>query len=171
VTFLERIGGPLVAPRRALREAADAAQGRGATDVAWLIAARIVCGETPRLVRSWFRGVELGFGAGLQGVIATMQTALPDLAGILVAALVMSLLAGPIPKRVEGAPVKADALDLAAYAWIPYLCLELAAALLFSLAGHSPSLRTRTLVTGAALAWAALVWLFGLLALRERRAK
>jgi hypothetical protein len=122
-------------------------------------------------MRSWYRGVELGFGAGLQGVIATLQTALPDLAGILVAALVMSLLAGPTPKRVAGDPVKADALDLAAYAWIPYLCIEMAAAVYFSLRGFPPSLRTRTIVTGVALAWAMLVWIFGLLALRERRTK
>jgi hypothetical protein len=169
VKLLERIGAPLVAPGRAMREAVNATQGRGATDVAWLMAARIVCGETPRLVRSWYRGVELGAGAGIQGVIATVQTVLPDLVGILVAALVMSLLAGSAPKRAPNEPVPADALDVAAYAWVPYLCIQMAAAVYFSLRGLPPSLRTQWIVTGLSLAWAAVVWVFGLIALRDKR--
>jgi hypothetical protein len=166
VSFLERVGGALVSPRATLRAIAAGANGRGAADVALLIAARLICGELPRLVRAWFRARELGFGAGVQTLFATVQTALPDLIAILVAALVMSLFAGRPPKREQP---RADALDLAAYAWVPYLAITVLASIYFSLRGLPPSHRTEMLVSAIAIGWACVVWLCGLAALRDSR--
>lgn len=168
MNVFERIGGVLVAPRAALRAAAARSDGRGATDVAWLIAAKLVAGELPRLVRAGLRGVELGLGAGLQGVLMTLQAALPDVILVMVGGLVMSLFAGPRP---AGNQRPAEAVDVAAYAFVPYLAVQLAGALLYTALGQSPSQVATLTLRGVGLAWAGAIWAIGLLALRRARAE
>jgi hypothetical protein len=153
VTYAERIGGVLVAPRRALRAAARS--GGGLRDVGWLMVARLVCGEAPRLVRAAVR-VQLGVDAALGDLLSVLSTVLPDVTGVLLAAVVLSLLG----KRTGAA------IDLAAYAWVPYLAVELVGALAFSALGRAPSLWERRALDGGALAWALAVWIVALLELR-----
>ena len=159
--FLDRVGGVLVAPRATLaREMADKAP-HGLGDVAWLLLLRVLAGETPRLARAVSLGVDHGVVFGVQAVLAVFQQVLPDVAGILVGALVMSLFAG------RRARPRGHSLDLAAYAFVPYLATEVLAALLFTLRGYEPSLAKQQGVQAAALAWAAFVWTQGLKASRD----
>ncbi len=161
----ERIGGILVAPVSTLRELVRQPGGRGASDVALLIAARLIAGETPRLLRAIFRGIDLGAGAGVSGVINALLTIAPDVIAILVASMLLSVLAG---RRAKGTQ-EADPLDVAAYAWVPYLTVQLASALLFTLRGHPPSTTHETIILGVALAWSFVVWSAGLWVLRDAR--
>src|SRR5258706_6249118 len=127
MSFVERVGGVLVAPRATLTEAARAPIGQGTADVAWLVAARLVAGHTPELVHAGLRGLDLGPAAGLFGTLAVVQAALPDVVMILVGGVVMSLFSGGAARR---APSLATSLDLAAYAWIPFFALKLIVVLL-----------------------------------------
>jgi len=67
------------------------------------------------------------------------------------------------------ANLRAGAIDLAAYAWVPYLAVELAAALAFTALRRAPSRIEHHAVAALGLAWALAVWIVGLLALRARR--
>jgi hypothetical protein len=168
MTFFERVGGVLVAPRAALSAAAARSDGRGATDAAWLIAAKLLAGELPRLVRAGVRGIELGLGAALQGVLMTLQEALPDVILVMLGGLVMSMFSGPRP---AGNQRPAEAIDVAAYAFVPYLAVQLAGALLYTALGHPPSHRATLVLRGVGLVWAAAVWTIGLRELRHARAR
>src|SRR5438874_12980977 len=105
--FLDRIGAVLVSPRDAVRQSAAPAR-----DVAWLLVARVVAGETPRLARALVRGWEGNLAAALSGLLQAGSPVLPDLLGILAGAILLSLFAGR--KKPD------HTLDLAAQAWIPY---------------------------------------------------
>jgi hypothetical protein len=169
-TFAERVGGVLVAPRRALALAAEAPAGRGLADVTWLITAKLVASEAPRLVRAGAKLVGLGVADGLRAFLDAAAQVLPDAVGVLVASMVMSLLlpasaSTPAPST----KLRAGAIDLSAYAWVPYLAVELAAALAFTAMRRAPTRIEHGVVTAVALAWALAVWLVGLLALRARR--
>jgi hypothetical protein len=164
-TFSERVGGVLLSPLATLRAVADSPSGRGTSDIAWLIAARLVAGETPRLLRAIFRGLDRGPLVGLQGLLMAAQQVLPDVLGILAAGLLMGLFAGRRPKD----DTRADPLDLAAYAWVPYLTVSLAGSLVFTLLGAPPSPTLRVVMDGAAVAWALVVWTLGLTVLRAAR--
>ncbi len=197
MSFAERIGAVLIAPARAMEAAAAAPAGQGARDVVWLVAARLVAGEAPRLVRAGARLGALGFGAGVQGFAAAASQVLPDVVGILIAAMLMSLFT-PVrekasdaknsndsksdstgkaqniaesrngdSKKGEAKKQRAASVDVAAYAWVPYLAVELTGALIFTALGRVPSPAARYVTDGIALAWAALVWALGLRALRR----
>jgi hypothetical protein len=171
-TLAERVGGVLVAPRRALALAAEAPAGRGLADVTWLIAAKLVASEAPRLVRAGAKLVGLGVGDGLRAFVDAAAQVLPDAVGVLVASMVMSLLvpASATPATPEpSTKLRAGAIDLAAYAWVPYLAVELAAALAFTALRRAPTRIEHGAITAVALAWALAVWVVGLLALRARR--
>jgi hypothetical protein len=158
--YLERIGGVLVAPREAMRQiAAGDASGMSATVVAWLIAARVVAGETPRLARAVVRGLEGGVSAALSGIVSAFAVVLPDVLGILTGAILLSFFAARRkPDRT---------LDVAAAAWIPYLGVQLFAALLFTALGRPLRLVEQYVVDGAAVGWALVVWGIGLRELRR----
>lgn len=157
--IIDRIGLVLVSPRAAVRAAAA---GQGSSDVTWLLALRVVCGETPRVVRALVR---LGQGepvTALMGLVGAASAVLPDVLGILTGAIVLSLLGGrKKPDRT---------LDVAAYAWVPYLAVSLAGALVFS--GLSRPMRPleERVVNALAVGWATVVWLLGLVELRRESA-
>src|SRR3989442_757725 len=65
----------------------------------------------------------LGAGAAVRALLQAAASALPDALAILIGAVALSLFGGARP---GGA---ARELDLAAYAWIPYLAVRLLAAL------------------------------------------
>jgi hypothetical protein len=161
LSYLERIGGVLVAPRAALERALSAPEGQGFRDVLVLMLLRILCGDTPRLARAVSLGLDHGLFVGFSAVLSSAQGTLPDLFGILLAALVMSLFVG------RGARPHGHSLDLAAYVWVPYFAAELSAALVASVRGRPPSPRLEAWVQGVALAWSVAVWVMALVAARS----
>ncbi len=60
-----------------------------------------------------------------------------------------------VPKGARG---HGRSADLAAYAWVPYLSVQVAGSLAYSAVGHAPSQLVRQIVTGIAVAWAVVVW-------------
>jgi hypothetical protein len=156
--FDARVGGVLVAPRRTFDRLADGEARAG--DVAWLIVAKLVVQYLPSLTRAFFIGREEGVAAGAQSVLMTAQQVLPDILGILIAGVIMSFFVG---KEARG---YGRTLELAAYAWIPYLAFELVSSLFFSARGYMPSAHTQQLVDGVAVAWATVAWTLALLAAR-----
>jgi hypothetical protein len=154
--ILDRIGAALLTPRQAVRQI-DA--GQGTRDVFWLLIARVVAGETPRLARALVRGGEGNLSAALSGILGAASAVLPDLLGILVGAILLSLFAGKKkPDRT---------LDVAACAWIPYLTVTLGGALLFTALGRPMTPLEQHLVDGLAVGWASLVWVLGLVELKR----
>lgn len=160
-TFSERIGGVLISPMTRLKAAAD--EGRGATDVAILLALKLVAGETPRLAQAVSRGIELGLWSGVIALVSACGQVLPDLLAILVAGMLLSALS---PAQTGG---RDRALDLAAYAWIPYLSVELVGALYYTALREPPSQTMQTVLLAVGVAWSLAVWLCALVVLRRRR--
>jgi hypothetical protein len=156
MSLLHRIGAILLTPREAVRQIVA---GQGASDAAWLIAARVIAGETPRIARALVRGWEGGVMAALSGLVSTFTVVLPDVLGILMGAILLSFFAGrKKPDRT---------LDVAASAWIPYLTVQLAGALLFTALGRPLGPTEQHIVDGVAVGWALIVWGVGLLELRR----
>ena len=157
--FAERLGGVLVAPRTTLLRLADGDARAG--DVAGLMCAWLVAAYLPLLVHAALLGTEAGFDAGLFALLATFQHLLPDVLGVLVAGIMMSLF---VPKGARG---YGSVADLAAYAWVPYVTVQLAGSLVFSAVGQAPSSLATHCVTGAAVVWAVAVWALALDAARR----
>ena len=155
--FFERVGLVLVSPREAVRQTVA---GRGAGDVAWLLTARVVCGETPRLARALMRLADGEVGPALMGLIGAASAVLPDVLGILIGAILLAFFAGrQKPDRT---------LDVAAYAWVPYLAVELMGALVWTALGREMRPREEMGVDVVAVGWATAVWIVGLIELRRR---
>jgi hypothetical protein len=155
--FAARIGGVLAAPRVTLAALVDG-EARAA-DIGWLLVAKLVCGNLPHLVRALASGLADGPIAALS-VVAVL---LPDVLGVLLAGLVMSLF---VDARARG---YTRVYEVAAYAWVPYLAVELASALLFTALAMAPPQWAQRLVGSVAIGWAVVVWTLALLA--ARRAK
>jgi hypothetical protein len=158
---LDRVGLVLVAPREAVRQTVA---GRGAADVAWLLVARVACGETPRLARALARLVEGEVGPALMGLLAAASAVLPDVLGILIGAILLAFFAG----RQKPRNTIDRTLDVAAYAWVPYLVVELAGALVWTALGREMRPREEIGVDVLAVGWATAVWILGLIELRRR---
>ncbi len=152
--FDERIGGVLAAPRRTFARL-GAGEARP-SDVAWLLVLRLVAGELDRLARAVGVAREFGVAAAAQEILAVASVVLPDVVGILAAGVLMQLLSRS--KR---------AFDVAAYAWVPYLTVQLAGALIYSARGVVPSAAARALIEGFGVAWALGVWIVALVELRK----
>jgi hypothetical protein len=165
--FLERIGAPLVSPRAAMQRAAGAPAGRGAVDGVLLLALLWLAEHLAAVAHALFRALDLGLAAGLQSLFMTLQAVVPTVLGVGVAALAMSLIAGP-SRQKTGAP-RADAIDLAAYAAVPLFAVTAFGELVFAVRGRAPSVGAGRLTLALGLAWAAVAWLFGALSLRARR--
>jgi hypothetical protein len=156
--FFTRVGGVLVAPRATMaRLVGGEARAR---DVVFLLLGKLLAGELPSLVRAWLMFRDAGAGAGLQALFMVTRELLPDVLGILIAGVAMSFFVGK-ESRGYGRTV-----DVAAYAWIPYLAFELLAALFFSVRGVLPSPNVQFAVDALAVAWAVAVWTLGLVAAR-----
>jgi hypothetical protein len=154
VRFDERIGGVLSAPRATFARLA-AGEARP-SDVAWLVVLRLVAGELDRFARAIAVMREFGVGAAAQEVLMVSSAVMPDVVGILAAGVMLQLFS-----RAK------NAFDVAAYAWIPYLAVQLAGALYFSARGYAPSPRVHTIVEGAGVAWAVAVWIIALIEVRK----
>jgi hypothetical protein len=162
--LIDRIGGILVSPREGVRQIVA---GQGVADVTLLLATRVAAGETPRIARALVRGWEGNPSAAVSGVLAAATAVLPDVLGILIGAILLSLLGGRKKPIAERGKVSDRTLDVAAYAWIPYLAVSLAGALLFTAIGRPMKPIEEYLINGVALGWATLVWIIGLSELRK----
>ena len=152
--FDERIGGVLAAPGRTFaRLGAGAARP---SDIAWLLVLRLASGELDRFARAVGMGREWGVGAAAQEFLVIATAVLPDVIGILAAGLLLQLFS-----RAR------HAFDVAAYAWVPYLAVQLAGALVFTALHRAPSPNARTVIEGLGLAWALAVWIVALVELRK----
>jgi hypothetical protein len=154
MTFSERIGGVLVAPRKTFAQLAAGAARPG--DVALLVLFRFVAGELDRLARAVGTARDIGVGAAAQEVLATASVVLPDIVGILAAGVVMQLFT-----RAK------NAFDVAAYVWIPYLAVQLAGALAYSALRQPQPPRVHVILEWAGVAWAAATWIVALVELRK----
>src|SRR5207244_1505603 len=115
------------------------------------------------LVHAIFRGRELGLGAGVQSLLVTVQALLPLVLGIVIAALVMSFLAGRRSSRAsESGSPRADSIDVAAYAAVPFVAVSTVGDLLYAIRGFFPSTPIAHALLALGLGWAAVVWLCGL---------
>jgi hypothetical protein len=166
--WLERLGAPLVAPRAGMQRAVEAPAGRGASDVTLLVLLAFVAEQLPGIVHVVFRGSELGVGAAVQSLFILLRALLPLAVAVMVAALVMSVLAGRRAHPREGAP-RADALDLSAYALVPFVLVTTLADLTVAIGGRPPSPALAKVVLAVSLAWALVPWLFAMIALRADR--
>ena len=150
--MLERIGNALIAPRKAIKEAR-------ASDIAWLLLFRVIAGETPRIARGLVRGYEGNVQAMVSGIVGAFSAVLPDLLGILIGAILLSLF------------VRSQrTLDVAAIAWVPYLAVELCGALLFSALGRPMRPMEEHAIDLVAVGWATAVWILGVIELKRAEA-
>lgn len=156
--FDERIGGVLAAPRRTFARLA-AGEARP-SDIAWLLVFRLVAGELDRLARAVGVAREWGVGAAAQEVLVVASVVLPDVVGILAAGVMLQLFS-------RGK----HAFDVAAYAWVPYLTVQLAAALVYSARGTVPGAQAHALIEGLGVAWALAVWIVALVETRKQPAE
>jgi hypothetical protein len=155
--FAGRIGGVLVAPRRTFARLAAGELRAG--DIGWLVLAWLVAAYLPQLVHAALIGRAFGIEAGLQALLATVSALLPDVLGILIAGMMMSFF---LPRSARG-----NALDLGAYAWVPYLTVQLVGSFALTLRGRAASPMTQQLVTAVGLGWAVTVWALALAAARD----
>ena len=155
--FAGRIGGILVEPRRTLARLAAGELRAG--DIGWLVLAWLVAAYLPQLVHAVLLGRAAGVEAGFQALLSTVSALLPDVLGILVAGIVMSLF---LPRSA-----RTSALDLAAYAWVPYLAVQLAGSFIFTLRGRAASPLVQELVTAVGLGWAVVIWALALAAAKD----
>lgn len=154
MTFAERIGGVLVAPRKTF--AALAAGAARPSDVALLVILRLVAGELDRLARAIGTARDIGIGAAAQEILATSSAVLPDVVGILAAGVVMQLFT-----RAK------HAFDVAAYVWIPYLAVQVVGALAFTALRRPEPPLVQKILMWTGVAWAAAAWIVALVEARK----
>jgi len=65
---------------------------------------------------------------------------------------------------------RSQGLDLAGYAWVPYLLVQLVGSFVFTLRGRAASPAMQQLVTAIGLGWAVAVWALALAAARDAAA-
>jgi hypothetical protein len=168
LAYLSRIGAPLIEPRAAMRRAVEAPAGKGAADVTVVVLLAWVGEQLPGLVHAFFRARELGLGAGLQSILMLLRAILPIALGILVAALVLSVLAGR-RRGPAATPPRADAVDLSAYSALPFILVTACADLVIGLLDRPPPPTVATGVLVVGFAWSLVPWLCAVLALRAVR--
>jgi len=152
--FDERIGGVLAAPRRTFARL-GAGEARP-SDIAWLLVFKLVADRLDALARAIGTARDLGIGPAAQEVLATASAVLPDVVGILAAGILMQLFS-----RAR------RAFDVAAYAWVPYLAVQLAGALVMTALRVAPGHELRALLDGAGVAAALAAWVVALVELRK----
>lgn len=157
------IGGALVSPRSTLRRIALTDEG-GLGDVGLLLGARFLVDAAPSLARAllWLpRGEPL---PAIQGVLQTLSRLLPDVVAIVLGALALALFAG---RGRDAAAGRGRELDLAAYAWVPWVAVQVAAMAIHVALGRVPSATERQLAQLVGLTWSAVLWATALWVLRH----
>jgi hypothetical protein len=157
--FLDRVGGILVAPRETL-ERVSAGEG-GLNDVIVLLVAKVLADQMATVARGLLGVPAFGGAAALQGLLQAASSALPDVLAILIAGVALALVGGA-NRRGRGRE-----LDLAAYAWVPYLAVKVAVALVHTALGRPPGPTEEHAVDAVAIGWSVAVWLLALRAWRR----
>jgi hypothetical protein len=167
--FFERIGAPLVSPRAGMRLAAEQRAGRGAADVGVLLLMMWLASQPPTLVHAVSLAREMGIGAGFRSLLSALQELMPLVLGVMMGALVLSVLAGRPPERRDAETPRADAVDLAAYAIIPFVTVRSLVTFYFAARQSPPSQTVVMVIMGLAFLWSLVAWCFALIALKDRR--
>ena len=160
-SFLSRIGGVLVAPRPTLR---SLVRGRGdALDIFVLLLLRALAGEPGRLVAAALGARVFGFVGAMQQLLTVVRAVVPEALAIALAAVVLGLVAHKSRR--------ARALEVAAYAWLPFLAVMLADALIHTGLGRDATTLEHFAAQCIGIGWSLGVLLFGAFALRADEGK
>jgi hypothetical protein len=149
--FSERIGRAILYPRQASAALCRGEPG-GLRDAALLFLPRLLAGDVRRLGLQLIQVRDGGVGAALQLVVDAASALLPDVIGILLGGVVMSLLLGERERRLRPGLT----IDLAAEAWLGWLFVHVLAALLQTILQRAPGPVLNGVVQWLALA----VWVF-----------
>ena len=152
MTFLDRLGLAITAPRGALALAGKrAAAGRAGSDLLAAIAILLVATELRWLVQAIWLGAAVDAGLGLRAIVQVLTGTLSiDLGFLVVAALVIAI-GGRLSRELG------RAFDLACVAVLPLVYVDLAAGVVSSALAWSPPDAVRWIVLGASFAWTALL--------------
>ena len=152
--FGERIGRAVLFPQRAVRALARGEPG-GLRDTALLFVPRLLISDLQRLSVELTQLPDGGLRAGLQLFTSAAAALLPDVLGILLGSVLMSLALGERERRLRPGLT----LDVAAQAWLGWLFVHVLAALLQTLLQRPPGPLLQS-----ALSWVAMaVWLLYIL--------
>jgi hypothetical protein len=151
MTYLERIGGVLVSPRVTCRRLASGAAR--ASDIAFLMLAWFFASSLTDIAHSFVVMRAFDVATGIEMLMSHLsQALLPDVVGIVLAGLILSFF---LPNRLRS---DVPAFDLAAYAWVPFMVVELAGSLLFTALQRSPTPLQHYVEVGLAIGCGAAVW-------------
>lgn len=169
-TFLERIGGMLVRPRRTLSALLCSTEG-GLGDVALLLLLSLLGGATrvgshgPDSSLLVARGLlflsRLEPMMAVQSALQAVSRLLPDILAIAIGSVALALFGG---RRAGGRE-----LDLAAMVWVPAVVVRTAGALLFTALGRDPSATEQQILDTVGLGWSAACWALALWLMRAER--
>ena len=124
VGFSERIGRAVLFPHKASRALIQGERG-GLRDAALLLVPRLLMSETQHLTAQLRELQQGGLRAGFTVLTDAFSALLPDLLGILLGGVLMSLLLGEKERRLRPGLT----LDLSAQAWLGWLFLHVLASL------------------------------------------
>lgn len=133
VGFAERIGRAVLFPHKAVRALAQGEPG-GLRDTALLFLPRLLVSDTQRLGLELSQVQEGGVRAVLQLLISAASALLPDVLGILLASVFMSLALGESERQLRPGLT----LDVGAQAWLAWLFFHVLMALAQTLLQHEP---------------------------------
>lgn len=163
--FATRIGLAVLCPHKAALRLCDGERG-GLRDAALLFLPRVVAGDELPLTFSLVHLSDAGIAAMLDVVLDVLRALTPDLIGIALGGIVMSLVLGPRERLLRPGLT----IDLSAQAWMLWLFLLVVARLGLTVLRLSPPPLWGQLGRYLALAAVALHWLNGLLTARRRLA-
>lgn len=151
MTYFERIGGVLVRPRATCRRLASGAAR--ASDIALLMLAWFVANNLVYIARCFVMMRVFDVATGIEQLMANLsQALLPGVVGVVLAGLILSFF---LPNRIRA---DVPAFDLAAYAWVPYMVVQLAGSLLLSALAQPVTPLADHVAMGLGIAWGAAVW-------------
>lgn len=155
--FATRIGLAVLSPRQAAERLCRGEPG-GVRDAALLLLPRAVAGDEVPLTLSLVHLVDGGLPAALDVLLDLLRVLTPDLIGIALGGVLMSLLLGPRERLLRPGLT----LDLTAQAWLLWLFLLVTAKLALTLLRLNPPALWAQLARYVALLAVVLHWLSGL---------
>lgn len=160
--FGERIGRAVLFPQRAVRALSRGEPG-GLRDTALLFVPRLLISDLQRLSVELGQLPSGGLRAGFQLLISAASALLPDVLGILLASVFMSLALGESERRLRPGLT----LDVAAQAWLGWLFVHVLAALAQTLLQRPPGPLLQAALPFVAMAVWLLYILIGFLTVRR----
>lgn len=164
--FATRVGLAVLCPRQAAARLCAGERG-GLRDAVLLFLPRVVVSDEVPLTLSLVRLVDGGLGAGLDLFVDLLRALTPDLIGIALGGVVMSLLLGSRERLLRPGLT----LDLTAQAWLLWLFILVVAKLALTLLRLNPPPLWQQLGRAVAFGAVALHWLNGFLTARRRSAE